>query len=42
VELGKVLAKNIEPELEAEGKAGSHDSSTSNLIARARRSLDRA
>lgn len=33
VELGKVLAKKIEAELESSGDAGKHDSSTSGLIA---------
>lgn len=32
VELGKVLAARIEPELAPNGKAGTHDSSTSGLI----------
>jgi glucose-6-phosphate isomerase len=33
VELGKVLAKNIQKELESEGASGSHDASTSGLLA---------
>lgn len=33
VELGKVLAKNIQKELETEGAGGDHDASTSGLIA---------
>jgi glucose-6-phosphate isomerase len=33
VELGKVLAKKIQKELETEGEGGGHDSSTSGLIA---------
>ena len=32
VELGKQLAKVIQPELAGKGKIGSHDSSTNNLI----------
>jgi glucose-6-phosphate isomerase len=36
VELGKVLAKQIEAELSAEPSPGQHDSSTNGLIARAR------
>ncbi|MGH3415338.1 MAG: glucose-6-phosphate isomerase [Actinocrinis sp.] len=36
VELGKQLAKRIEPELGAEAKAGAHDSSTTALVARYR------
>jgi glucose-6-phosphate isomerase len=36
VELGKVLAKNIEDELSGEPKPDAHDSSTNALIARAR------
>jgi glucose-6-phosphate isomerase len=36
VELGKVLAKQIEAELSAEPRPGQHDSSTNGLIARAR------
>ncbi|KAJ5635108.1 Glucose-6-phosphate isomerase [Penicillium longicatenatum] len=33
VELGKVLAKNIQKELESEGASGSHDASTNGLLA---------
>jgi glucose-6-phosphate isomerase len=36
VELGKVLAKNIESELAGEPRPEAHDSSTNALIARAR------
>ena len=39
VELGKVLAKNIEAELGGETKPSQHDSSTNGLIARARKML---
>jgi glucose-6-phosphate isomerase len=42
VELGKVLAKRIIPELKGAGDAGlSHDSSTNNLIRRYRKSFNR-
>mgnify|MGYP000279350637 CR=1 FL=1 len=34
VELGKVLAKAIEPELAADAEIGAHDCSTRNLLAR--------
>lgn len=37
VELGKVLAKNIQEELSGEVASGRHDSSTNGLIARARK-----
>jgi len=37
VELGKVLAARIEPELSPEGKPGTHDSSTASLIEAVRR-----
>ena len=39
VELGKQLAKKIEPELRAAGEVKSHDSSTNGLINRFKRSL---
>lgn len=39
VELGKVLAKNIEAELTGEPRTDAHDSSTNALIARARSAL---
>lgn len=39
VELGKVLAKNIEAELSGEPRTDAHDSSTNALIARARSAL---
>ena len=39
VELGKVLAKNIEPEINGVARPESHDCSTSGLIARARAAL---
>ncbi|MDR3683816.1 MAG: glucose-6-phosphate isomerase, partial [Geothrix sp.] len=38
VELGKVLAQRIVPELEGEAGPLGHDSSTNNLIRRCRRS----
>ncbi|MGB9257862.1 MAG: glucose-6-phosphate isomerase, partial [Candidatus Korobacteraceae bacterium] len=42
VELGKVLAKRIIPELESDGAPQlKHDSSTNNLITRYRRALGR-
>jgi len=42
VELGKALARRIEPELVAEGKPGlSHDSSTNALIQRYRKARNR-
>ena len=37
VELGKALAARIEPELSADARPGSHDSSTASLIAAYRR-----
>jgi glucose-6-phosphate isomerase len=37
VELGKVLAKKIEPELAANAPHGEHDSSTTSLIERYRK-----
>ncbi|WP_349260324.1 hypothetical protein, partial [Actinocrinis sp.] len=37
VELGKVLAKKIEPELAEGGAHGEHDSSTTSLIERYRK-----
>jgi len=40
VELGKALAKRIEPELEAAGPALTHDSSTNALIRRFRQLRD--
>ncbi|MEC4721151.1 glucose-6-phosphate isomerase [Noviherbaspirillum sp. CPCC 100848] len=39
VELGKVLAKNIEPEINGAPRPEAHDSSTNGLIARARAAL---
>jgi len=42
VELGKQLAKKIEPELEAEGLVSSHDASTNALINRYKRHVGRA
>jgi glucose-6-phosphate isomerase len=39
VELGKVLAKNIEAELTGEARSDAHDSSTNALIARAKAAL---
>ncbi len=39
VELGKVLAKNIEAELVDQAKSAQHDSSTNGLIARAKKAL---
>jgi glucose-6-phosphate isomerase len=42
VELGKQLAKKIEPELEAKGPVTSHDASTNGLINRYKRHLGRA
>jgi glucose-6-phosphate isomerase len=39
VELGKVLARNIQSELEEQPKPDRHDSSTNGLIARARQAL---
>jgi glucose-6-phosphate isomerase len=39
VELGKVLARNIEAELTGEPRPDTHDSSTNALIARARAAL---
>jgi glucose-6-phosphate isomerase len=41
VELGKVLAKNIEPELAGAPDPAAHDSSTNGLIARAKAAFDR-
>jgi glucose-6-phosphate isomerase len=41
VELGKQLAKKIEPELEAKGLVSSHDSSTNALINRYKRHIGR-
>ncbi|HVK95979.1 MAG TPA: glucose-6-phosphate isomerase [Noviherbaspirillum sp.] len=41
VELGKMLAKNIEPELTGMPRPDTHDSSTNGLIARAREALAR-
>ncbi len=42
VELGKQLAKKIEPELESKGLVSSHDGSTNALINRYKRHYDRA
>ena len=42
VELGKQLAKKIEPELESQGPVTSHDSSTNGLINRYKKHLGRA
>ncbi|HEX8790206.1 MAG TPA: glucose-6-phosphate isomerase [Polyangiaceae bacterium] len=42
VELGKQLAKKIEPELEAEGEVKTHDASTNALINRYKRHFGRA
>jgi glucose-6-phosphate isomerase len=42
VELGKQLAKRIEPELESRGPVTSHDSSTNGLINRYKKHLGRA
>ncbi len=42
VELGKQLAKKIEPELEAKGVVSTHDASTNALINRFKRHLGRA
>jgi glucose-6-phosphate isomerase len=41
VELGKQLAKKIEPELESKGPVTSHDSSTNGLINRYKKNLGR-
>ncbi len=41
VELGKQLAKKIEPELEAKGLVSSHDSSTNALINRYKKHVGR-
>ncbi|HEX7636454.1 MAG TPA: glucose-6-phosphate isomerase [Noviherbaspirillum sp.] len=41
VELGKELAKNIEPELTGIAQPDTHDSSTNALIARAKRAMER-
>ena len=42
VELGKQLAKKIEPELAGKGAVTSHDASTNGLINRYKRHLGRA
>jgi glucose-6-phosphate isomerase len=39
VELGKVLAKNIQTELQGEAKPNAHDASTNGLIAKAKEAL---